>query len=131
MKAVKGIGEMTEDEERYATAARELLTKAQEALAERDLRQASEKGWGAAAQIVKAVATRRSWQHQSHAALFEVVRRLMLETGDRNLQANFHIANSLHYNFYEDRMLDEAIEVGLEHVREFIQGMEPFLPGHT
>jgi len=118
---------MNQDQERYATAARELLTKAQEALAEGDLRQASEKGWGAAAQIVKAVATRRSWQHQSHAALFEAVRQLMVETGDRSLQANFHIANSLHYNFYENQMLDEAVEVGLEYIREFIQGMERFL----
>jgi uncharacterized protein (UPF0332 family) len=122
---------MNEDQERYATAARELLTKAQEALAEGDLRQASEKGWGAAAQIVKAVATRRGWPHQNHAALFEVVRQSMLETGDRGLQENFHIANSLHYNFYENWMLNEAIEVGLEQVREFIHDMERFLAGAT
>ena len=48
---------MAEDEERYATAARELFGKAQESLALNDLRQASEKGWGAAAQMVKATAT--------------------------------------------------------------------------
>lgn len=118
---------MTEDEVRYATAARERLTKAHEALAQGDMRQASEKGWGAGAQVVKAVATRRDWPHDSHAALFEVVRRLTVETGDRSLQANFHIANSLHYNFYENWMLNEAVEVGLEQVREFIQGMERFL----
>ena len=85
---------MTEDEVRYATAAGELLTKAQEALARGDLRQASEKGWGASAQIVKAVTIRRSWQHRTHAALFEAVRQLLLETGDRSLQAGSHIANS-------------------------------------
>ncbi len=107
---------MTEDERKYATVARGLLTKAQEEMAQGDLRQASEKCWGAAAQIVKAVAARRSWQHQSHAALFEVVRQLMLETGDQRLQENFHAANSLHYNFYEDRMLNEAVEVGLRPV---------------
>jgi uncharacterized protein (UPF0332 family) len=122
---------MTEGRERYATAARELLTKAQQALAQRDLHQASEKGWGAAAQIVKAVATRRGWQYQTHAALFEAVRLVMLETGDRRLQELFHAANSLHYNFYENWMPDEAVEVGLEQVKEFIQGMERFLTGHN
>ena len=118
---------MTEDEESYATAATELLVKAQESLAEGDLRQASEKGWGAAAQAVKAVAMRRGWQHQSHAALFEAVQRLMLETGDRSLQVNFHVANSLHYNFYENLMLNETIEVALDQVGEFTQGMERFM----
>ena len=118
---------MTQDEEKYATAGRELLEKAREELAQGDLRQASEKGWGAAAQIVKAVATRRGWQHGSHADLFTVVRRLRLETRDRRLQENFHAANSLHYNFYEDRMESEDIEVGLDQVSEFVQRMERFL----
>ena len=115
---------MTEDEESFTTAARELFVKAQAALAQNDLRQASEKGWGAAAQMVKAVATRRGWEHQSHAALFEVVRRLMLESGDAGLQALFHIANSLHSNFYENWMQSEAIEVGLDQVEEFLHGLE-------
>ena len=122
---------MTEEEERYATAAGELLTKAQEALAQGDLREASEKGWGAAAQVVKAVATRRGWLHQNHATLFEVVRQVALETGARRLQENFHTANSLHSNFYENWMQSEAIEVGLEQVTEFIQGMEHFLTSGT
>ena len=39
--------------------ARDLLGKAHQALEDGDLIQASEKGWGAAAQAVKAVAERR------------------------------------------------------------------------
>ena len=114
----------TEDEERYATAARELFVKAQEALAQNDLRQAPGKGWGAAAQMFKAVATRRGWEHQSHAALFDVVRQLMLESGDTTFQVLFHGANSLHPNFYENWMQSEAIEVGLDQVEEFLHGLE-------
>ena len=119
---------MTEDEARYATAARELLVKAQEALAQNDPRQASEKGWGAAAQMVNAVATRRGREHQSHAALFEVVRQLMLESGDTRLQELFHAANSLHYNFYENWMRSEAVEVGLDQVEEFLHDLERLMP---
>ena len=43
----------------YQTASRHLLAQAHEELAAGDTRQASEKGWGAAAQIVKSVAARR------------------------------------------------------------------------
>ena len=42
--------------QRYSTASRSLLTQAFEELSAGDTQQASEKGWGAAAQIVKAVA---------------------------------------------------------------------------
>ena len=122
---------MTQDEVKYASAGRELLEKAQEGLSKGDLRQASEKGWGAAAQMVKAVAVRRGWQHGGHADLFTGVRRLMLETGDRRLQENFHAANSLHYNFYEDRMQSEDIEVAIDQVGEFVQRMESFLTDQT
>jgi len=118
---------MIQDEEKYAAASRELLEKAQEALTEGDLRQASEKGWGAAAQIAKAVAARRGWQHQGHAELFTVVRRLRLETGDRRLQELLNAANGLHYNFYENWMGSEDIEVGLDQIREFVERMEQFL----
>ena len=118
---------MTEDWEKYAAAGRELLEKAQEALAEGDPRQASEKGWGAAAHIVKAVATHRGWQHQSHADLFTVVRRLRLETEDRTPQELFNAANGLHYNFYENWMVSEDIEVGLDQITEFVERLEQIL----
>ena len=64
----------------YAQAARHLLEQASAELAQDDVRQASEKGWGAAAQMVKAVAEQRGWQHRQHAALFAAVSRLVDET---------------------------------------------------
>ena len=64
-------------EEKYTGASGELLGKARYELAQGDLRQASEKGWGAAAQMVKAVAERRGWRHDGHAALFAVVNQLV------------------------------------------------------
>ncbi len=120
---------MIEEQDKYTVAAGELLKKAQDALDQGDLRQASEKGWGASAQIAKAVAAQRGWQHQSHAALFTVVSRLARETGDSDLQVNFHAANSLHYNFYEDWMDRDSVEAGLNQVREFLQRVGGFLAG--
>jgi len=118
---------MIQDEEKYAAASRELLEKAQEALTEGDLRQASEKGWGAAAQIAKAVAARRGWQHQSHADLFTAVRQLATETEDNRLRELMNAANGLHYNFYENWLPADLVQTGLDQVREFVQRMERFL----
>ena len=67
-------------QQRYGVQSRELLRKAFKALSEEDLVQASEKGWGAAAQIVKAVAETRGWTHNGHRQLFETLRRIVEES---------------------------------------------------
>ena len=69
--------------------ARFLLSQARAELAAGDVRQASEKGWGAAAQIVKAVAHSRGWQHRGHILMFDVVDDLRVETGDADIQRLF------------------------------------------
>ena len=86
----------------YLEASVLLLAQAETELAGGDVRQASEKGWGAAAQAVKAVAKQRDWPHRSHASLYRTVDRLANETGDGSLSNLFQIANALHQNFYED-----------------------------
>ena len=80
------------------------LERAVEALAEGDLLQASEKGWGAAAQMVKAVAEERGREHWSHWRLTSAVSRLVEETGDNDLGLLYALANQLHSNFYEGGM---------------------------
>ena len=86
----------------YQTASRHLLAQAREELAAGDTRQASEKGWAAAAQIVKSVAEQRGWEHRNHAALFNVISRLVAETGDDDIRDLFYVAVSLEANFYEN-----------------------------
>ncbi|MCE2404724.1 MAG: PaREP1 family protein [Dehalococcoidia bacterium] len=115
---------MAQDGEKYKSAGRELLEKARHELAQGDLRQESEKGWGAAAQMVKAVAERRGWRHDGHAALFEVVNRMVSETGDRQLGMVFYTANGLHINFYENVMSREMVEIGLDQVERFVDGLD-------
>ena len=86
----------------YQDAARHLLAQSFQELAAGDSRQASEKGWGATAQMIKAIASSRGWKHDSHAALYRVIDRLVNETGDDNIGAGFGMANALHQNFYEN-----------------------------
>ena len=104
----------------YRSAAAQLLEQARQELARGDVRQASEKGWGAAAQAVKAVAETRGWRHRSHAALFNTVDRLAQETDSDDINSLFHVASNLHSNFYENYLSPRMVRVGLDRVAEFV-----------
>ena len=109
----------------YQTASRHLLAQAREELAAGDTRQASEKGWGAAAQMVKSVAEQRGWEHRNHAALFDVISRLVAETGDSEIRRLFRVANALHVNFYENWDNAENVAGDLVDVAQFLDKLEP------
>ncbi|MYB75849.1 MAG: hypothetical protein F4X83_01860 [Chloroflexi bacterium] len=102
--------------EKYIRTSRRFLAQAQEEFDKGDMRQASEKAWGAAAQAVKATAEQRGWGHSTHARLFENVKRVSRETGDAELHVLFHVANSLHQNFYEGWQTDDAVQSGIQKV---------------
>ncbi len=110
--------------ETYAVAARHLLAQAVAEWEQADVRQASEKGWGAAAQMVKAVADSRGWEHRTHAALFRVVSNLVAETGDDELHNLFNVANSLHISFYKNWNTAESVWSGLSDVARLVEKLD-------
>lgn len=114
----------------YQDAARHLLAQGFEELVAGDSRQASEKGWGAAAQMIKAVAASRGWQHNTHASLYRVIGRLVKETGDDAIHLRFATANALHQNFYENWGDADYVASGLRDVRIFLNRLEPLLEHH-
>ena len=107
-------------ETHYRSAAAQLLAQARQELARGDARQASEKGWGAAAQAVTAVAEVRGWEHKTHGSLFQTVRSLAKETGRNDLDTMFGVASSLHTNFYENWMPPGTVEVLMEDIAQFV-----------
>ncbi len=109
----------------YQQASRQLLAQGLSELEQGDTRQASEKGWGAAAQMVKAIAERRGWEHKSHADLHIVIRKLTDETGDDDIRRLFQVANSLHINFYENWEPAGSVRGGLDDVRRMLDKLEP------
>ncbi len=113
----------------YQEAARQLLAQAFEELAEGDSRQASEKGWGAAAQIIKAIASQRGWNHNNHASLYRVIARLVKETGDKDIHSRFSTANALHQNFYENWGEADYVADGLAEVGILLNKLQPLLEG--
>lgn len=108
----------------YSELSAEYLRKAQVHLAEGDLKQASEKGWGAAAVAVKAVAESRGLDHNGHFLLRRILRQLVEETGDDELSEHFGLAESLHINFYEARLPAEDVELYLGHVERLVGKLE-------
>lgn len=109
----------------YKEASQRLLAQAESELALGDVRQASEKGWGAAAQMVKSVADRRGWTHRSHAALYDVIARLVSETGDDEIRRLFAVAGDLHVNFYENWNNADNVAAGLSDVQRLLDRLEP------
>ena len=108
----------------YQTASRELAQGRAE-LAAGDVRQASEKGWGAAAQMLKAIAEQRRWEHRNHGALFDVISYLVSETRDPEIRRLFRVANALHVNFYENWDNAENVAGDLDDIERFLDKLEP------
>ncbi len=84
-------------------------------------------GWDAAAQIVKAVADLRAWDHDGRAALNRVISALVDETGDSKLRYLFAAAGNL-YSF-GDLLYAEDIEVLIGDVALLVEKVEELLPG--
>ncbi len=93
------------------------------------MRQASEKGWGAAALILKAVAAERQWQHDTHRMLFANVRRLAGEARNEAVQDGFNAASTLHRNFYEGWMEAAWVRAYLGRVQAFVDAVDGLLEG--
>ena len=111
----------------YAAQAREFLAKGREYLAAGDLHQASEKGWGAAAHMAKAVAAAQGWEYETHADFSVVLGRARRLTGDARLGSLRGTANDLHGNYYRRKRHLDANNIGedLESMAELIEILEP------
>ena len=124
------VGEPTAIED-YAAQARDFLSRAREYVAQGDLHQASEKGWGAAAHMAKAVALAQGWSYDTHAEFSYVLNQARRQTGNDYLRSLRGIANDLHGNYYRrKRHLDrEEIARDVESVAELLELLEPLTDG--
>ncbi|MYC34675.1 MAG: hypothetical protein F4X64_16050 [Chloroflexi bacterium] len=108
----------------YQEASRRLLAQGVEELARGDTRQASEKGWGAAAQMFKSIAERRGWDHHGHRQIRAVASRLARETNDLEIRRLYRVASDLHTNFYEDIDPPDEVAAGLDDVGLLLDKLE-------
>lgn len=105
---------------KYLEGAEELLEQAREELEKGDLRQASEKIWGACALAVKAHAlTRRGVKLESHRDLWMYKNEVARELGEW-IRVVFRQADSMHRNFYENLATREDVEDVLKEVGKLV-----------
>ena len=113
--------------QQYQQASEHFLAQARQELADGDLPQASEKGWGATAQVLKAVAEQRGWEHNRHRHHLVTVSRFRAETGDGDIRRLFNTASALHENFYENTMQAFEVAEGLDYVDVLMDKLIPLL----
>lgn len=115
------------DFEKYVKLKAKYLQDAESLLGKKDYAQASEKLWGAAAEIVKAVAAKRGWMMGSHERLWDVVEELDREHPELRIAEGFSLASSLHTNFYEGWMPPGIVERNSKAVKAFIETVQRLL----
>ena len=111
----------------YRQQAREFLVKSRQYLAEDDLHQASEKGWGAAAWMAKAVAEAQGWKYTRHDEFVDVMYRAQQLSGDARVSRFRARANELHGFFYTRKrfLFPQAIDEGLNEMATLLDILEP------
>ena len=117
---------MTTRADYHSETAGVFLAKAGGYLAEDDLLQASEKGWG----------RRRRWSRRwlrrgagrtRVTGILARCRSVGWRAGERESLTGFSVASVLHVNFYDGLMSRGAVEDGIERVGEFVGRLEALL----
>ena len=128
----KGLGVTLDPAERaevYLRTSETCFAEGEELLSEGKLANASEKLWGAAALMVKAVAAKRGMILRSHGSLHEFAVKLSLEQGDPSLRSLFAAASVLHQNLYESWLPEIAVRGYARDVRKLLEKLKSLIAG--
>lgn len=109
---------------KYAELSQWCLGEADNYLRRRNNIQASEKGWGAAAQALKAIAEERGWNHGGHGLIVDIAQQVADEEGHLELVGLFGTAQALHVNFHENWLSSDTVGIYLNDVKELLPELE-------
>ena len=109
---------------RYAELSQWCISEAEGYLQRGNNIQASEKGWGATAQALKAIAEERGWNHGGHRRIVDVAQQVADEQDRQDLISLFATAQALHINFYEDWLESSSVSNYLNDVKKLLPELE-------
>ena len=111
----------------YRQQARQFLEKSRQYLAEDDLHQAAEKGWGAAAWMAKAVSEKQGWKYDRHEHFGDIVNRTRQISSNADLSDLRSRANELHGYFYTRKIFlsSQDVREGLNRIATLLDILEP------
>ena len=98
-------------------------------LVDNDIHQASEKGWGAAAHVAKAVAAANGWVYEHHDQFDSVIRNAGQRFHQPSLRQYGYAAQALHRNYYQHPSLLNAIAIhqDIDDVESMFNILKPFI----
>ncbi len=106
--------------------AKEFLERSKGYLSDGDLHQASEKGWGAASHIAKAVAVKNNWPYEHHNQFDTVIVNARQRYRLPQLRNYGRAAHILHQNYYQHPSLLNAdtIQEDIDEVENLVNALE-------
>ena len=115
---------------KHLAQAKEYWINAPLELSQGDICQSGEKGWGAVAQLTKAVATLRGWDHYDHVAVLEAITAVAAELPEQaeHIYRGKGAAERLHGNFYEVYMTADEAVFALADARPLLEILWGLLP---
>ncbi len=113
-----------QESNKYAELSRWCIGEADNYLRLGNNMQASEKGWGAVAQALKAIAEDRGWNHGGHRRIVDVVKQVADENDRQDLISLFGVAQALHTNFYEDWLDSDFVAIYMDDVKRLLPQLE-------
>ena len=115
------------ESDRHLQLSREYIGNAAEYLRQGNNKQASEKTWGAVAQVLIAIAQRRGWNHGGHRLLIDVAHQVADEWNRPDWFTAFLASKDLHVNFYDDLMESDSIRIIFNGSEELLRDLERVL----
>jgi len=86
--------------------------------------QASEKFWGAAAEVIKTIAAKRGVDIKSHGEIHRFITTLSKELNDSELLRCFGLAGTFHQNFYENWLTPEMVVDYAEAAKSLVERLK-------
>ncbi len=113
----------------HVELAKSFLERSKSYLAQGDLHQASEKGWGAASHIIKAVAAANGWEYERHDDFENVVVNARQRYRQPGILDMSRAGEALHKNYYKRSLLLNAdiIREDIQRVERMVNILQPFL----
>ena len=108
----------------HSERSRLCIRQADECLARRKRRKASRKGWEAAAESVKAIATQRGWNHNSQSLMVDVAQQVSDEQGKPDIVVRFGPALVLYSNSFDNSLPGDVIEAYLDIIKSLLPELE-------
>ena len=108
----------------HESLSKKYMRDAEELLKKGDYVRASEKAWGAASQMVKAIAAKNGLELRSHGELHEFVSKISRERGDEEIRKLWRSAIVLHQNFYENWLPEDMVVDSIGDVKRLIRKLE-------